>query len=61
MKVILWIGLKENYLKEKKAIELSRIAPDAQKTKIEALTKKYKEERRQIIKEARKSGEKQAV
>lgn len=46
--------LKENYLKEKKAVELSRIAPDAQKQKIKDLTTKYRDDKRQVIKDARK-------
>jgi len=45
--------LKENYMKEKKAVELSRIAPDAQKEKIKDLTTKYREDKRQVIKNAR--------
>jgi len=47
--------LRENFLKEKKAVELSRIAPDAQKQKIKELTTKYKEERMQVIKDSRKA------
>jgi Spy/CpxP family protein refolding chaperone len=47
-------NLKENYGKEKKAIELSRMAPDAQKQKLSDLRKNFQKERRQIIKEARK-------
>lgn len=50
--------LKENFVKEKKAVELSRIAPDAQKQKISDLQKKYKQDRLQIIKEVRKTQEK---
>ncbi len=45
--------LKENYLKERKAVEMSRIAPDAQKQKLKDLSTKYREDKRQIIKEAR--------
>lgn len=48
-------NLKENYLKEKKAVEMSRIAPDAQKEKISALTKKYKEDRRELIGSSKKN------
>lgn len=47
-------NLKENYDKEKKAIELSRIAPDAQKQKLSDLRQNFKKEKRQIIKEAHK-------
>lgn len=53
--------LKENYLKEKKAVELSRIAPDAQKQKIKELTIKYRDNKRQIIKDARKVNENKPV
>lgn len=48
-------GLKENFVKEKKAIELSRLAPDAQKQKISELKDSFKKEKRQIIDNARKS------
>lgn len=47
--------LKENFEKEKKAIELSRIAPDAQKQKISDLRQNFRKERRQIITDARKN------
>jgi Spy/CpxP family protein refolding chaperone len=47
-------SLKENYNKEKKAIELSRTAPDAQKQKLSDLRENFQKEKRQIIKEARK-------
>jgi Spy/CpxP family protein refolding chaperone len=46
-------ALKEDFEKQKKAVELSRIAPDAQKQKIADLRKDYKEKRQAIIKEAR--------
>lgn len=42
-------SLKENFLKEKKAVELSRIAPEAQKEKIKELKEKYRSERRAIV------------
>lgn len=48
-------SLKENYSKEKKAIELSRIAPDAQKQKLSDLRDNFRKEKRQIINEARKA------
>jgi len=47
--------LKEDFEKEKKAVELSRIAPDAQKQKISELRDKYQKERRQIMMDARKT------
>lgn len=47
--------LKENYEKEKRAIELSRIAPEAQKQKIADLRRKYNDEKRQLISDARKA------
>lgn len=46
--------LKENFDKEKKAVELSRIAPDAQKKKMSELRNNFRKERRQIITDARK-------
>jgi len=49
--------LKESFEKEKKAVELSRIAPDAQKKKITDLRDNYRKERRQIISDARKTKE----
>lgn len=48
-------SLYENFEKEKKAIELSRIAPDAQKQKIADLRQNFRKERLEIIKEARKT------
>lgn len=48
-------SLKENYDKEKKAIELSRIAPDAQKQKLSDLRENFRKEKRQIMNEARKT------
>lgn len=45
--------LKENFVKEKKAVELSRIAPEAQKQRVVQLKDKYRTDRRAIIKEAR--------
>lgn len=50
--------LKENFEKEKKAIELSRIAPDAQKQKIKDLREKFMKERRQIMTDAKNTKEK---
>jgi Spy/CpxP family protein refolding chaperone len=47
--------LKENFEKEKKAVELSRIAPEAQKQKISELRDRFRKEKRQIIMEARKT------
>lgn len=49
--------LKENYDKEKKAIELSRIAPDAQKQKLSDLRDNFRKEKRQIMGESRKAQE----
>lgn len=46
-------ALKENFLKEKKAIELSRIAPEAQKDRIKELKDKYRTDRREIISKER--------
>lgn len=42
--------LKENYLKEKNAIELSRIAPEEQNRRKEELKANYRKERREIRK-----------
>lgn len=50
-------ALRENFEKEKKAIELSRIAPDAQKQKIKDLHENFIKEKRQIIGEAKKTME----
>ncbi|MDR1883447.1 MAG: hypothetical protein LBR26_11805 [Prevotella sp.] len=47
--------LRENFEKEKKAVELSRIAPDAQKQKIADLRRNFRKESLDIIKEARKA------
>ena len=48
-------SLRENFEKEKKAVELSRIAPDAQKQKIADLPQNFRREKQEIIKEARKT------
>lgn len=45
--------LKSNFVKEKKAVELSRIAPEAQKEKIQGLKEQYRKDRREVIKKAR--------
>ena len=45
--------LKSNFEKEKKAVEMTRIAPEVQKERIQALRDKYRTEKRVIIKEAR--------
>lgn len=42
--------LKETYETEKKAIEMSRIAPDVQKSKLTELETKFKADRRAIVK-----------
>lgn len=47
-------SLKSDYLKEKKAIEVSRVAPEEQKRRLDELQKKYREERMKIHKEATK-------
>ncbi|MDR1089482.1 MAG: hypothetical protein LBL79_00260 [Prevotella sp.] len=47
--------LRENFEKEKKAVELSRIAPDAQKKKISELRDNFRKEKRQIIMDGRKA------
>lgn len=47
--------LRENFEKEKKAVELSRIAPDAQKKKISDLRNNFRKEKHQILKDARKT------
>lgn len=52
-------ALKENFEKEKGAVERSRIAPDAQKKKMEELTAKYKEDREEIIKNYKSDTNKQ--
>lgn len=51
--------LKENYEKDKKAIQLSRIAPDIQKKQLEELDAKYKNERHNIMKEVRSNSSKE--
>lgn len=54
--------LRANYLKEKSAVEMSRIAPDAQQEKIQSLRDKFRNDRREIIKKASpKKGEKSNV
>lgn len=50
--------LKENFDKEKKAVKLSRIAPDAQKKKIADLREKFDQEKHQIILDSKKEEEK---
>lgn len=45
-------SLKENFIKEKKAVELSRIAPEAQKERVRELKEKYRNERRTIVEKA---------
>lgn len=45
--------LKSNFVKEKKAVEMSRIAPEVQKERIQGLKQKYRTDRREIMKEAR--------
>lgn len=45
--------LKQDFLKQKQSIELSRIAPDAQKEKIQELKEKYRADKNKIIKDAR--------
>ena len=47
-------SLREAFEKDKKAVELSRIAPDAQKKKIADLRQNFRKERQDIIKDARK-------
>lgn len=47
--------LRENFEKEKKSVELSRIAPDAQKKKISDLRNNFRKEKQQILKDARKT------
>jgi hypothetical protein len=50
-------SLKDNFIKEKKAVELSRIAPDMQKQRIKELREKYRTERRKIVgEELKKKG-----
>lgn len=54
--------LRSNFEKEKKAVEMTRIAPEVQKERIQALRDKYRTEKREIIKEARsKKDESRAV
>ncbi len=50
-------ALKEDYKKQKQAVELSRIAPDAQKERIQNLKEKYRTDRKNILREARQSRE----
>lgn len=45
--------LRSNFEKEKKAVEMTRIAPEAQKERIQALRDKYRSDKREIIKGAR--------
>jgi Spy/CpxP family protein refolding chaperone len=45
-------ALKEDFRKKKQAVELSRIAPDAQKQKIEELTKQYQADKKALIENA---------
>lgn len=45
--------LRSTFVKEKKAIEMTRIAPEVQKERIKALKDKYRTDRREIIKKAR--------
>lgn len=47
-------ALRENFEKEKKAIEMSRIAPDVQKQRIADLRQNFRKEKQEIIKDARK-------
>lgn len=44
------MALNENFAKEKQAIKMSRIAPDAQKDKIKTATEKYKGEIKELKK-----------
>lgn len=53
-------ALKENYVKEKKAIEMSRIAPAAQKQKLSDLRESFRKERRQILTDAQKANKQNA-
>lgn len=45
--------LRSNFEKEKKAVEMTRIAPEVQKERIQALRDKYRSDKREIIKGAR--------
>lgn len=49
--------LKADFLKEKKAVELSRIAPEAQKEKIQGLKQKYRTDRKAVINDRPQKGE----
>lgn len=51
-------SLKQDYDQKKKAIEMSRIAPEAQTTKLKELEKQYKADVKQIKKGARGSANK---
>lgn len=44
--------LRDNFEKEKKAVELSRIAPEVQRERINELREKYRSERKDIVKNA---------
>ncbi|MEN9918185.1 MAG: hypothetical protein RL662_621 [Bacteroidota bacterium] len=48
-------ALKENFDSQKKSIEMSRIAPDAQKERIKTLEGQYREDRKKITREAKKT------
>lgn len=48
-------GLKENFSKEKAAIEKSRIAPEEQTRRIKELNQKYRQDRRELIREAKEA------
>lgn len=45
--------LRSNFEKEKKAVEMSRIAPEVQRERIQSLRDKYRTDKREIIKAAR--------
>jgi len=49
--------LRKDFQKQKQAVELSRIAPDAQKERIKDLREKYRTDRKNIINEARQKKE----
>lgn len=47
--------LRTDFQNEKKAVEMSRIAPDMQKQRIESLSEKYRNDKRAILKEFREN------
>lgn len=53
--------LRSNFEKEKKAVEMSRIAPEVQKERVKSLKDKYRNDRKEIIKKANPQNDKKKV